>query len=50
MLTLPSAVRLFVCTQPTDMRRGFDRLALMVEQMVKQTLQRLLTLELAQRT
>jgi transposase len=36
MLTLPPAVRLFVCTQPTDMRRGFDRLALMVEQVLKQ--------------
>ena len=34
MLTLPPAVRLFVCTQPTDMRRGFDRLALMVEQVL----------------
>ena len=36
MLTLPPAVRLFVCTQPTDMRRGFDRLAMMVEQVLKQ--------------
>jgi transposase len=36
MLTLPPAVRLFVCTQPTDMRRGFDRLALTVEQVLKQ--------------
>jgi len=36
MLTLPPAVRLFVCTQPTDMRRGFDRLALMVQTILKQ--------------
>ena len=36
MLTLPPAVRLFVCTPPTDMRRGFDRLALMVEQVLQQ--------------
>lgn len=36
MLTLPPAVRLFVCTQPTDMRRGFDRLAMMVQTILKQ--------------
>ena len=36
MLTLPPAVRLFVCIQPTDMRRGFDRLALMVQTILKQ--------------
>ncbi len=36
MLTLPPAVRLFVCTQPTDMRRGFDRLALLVQTILKQ--------------
>jgi transposase len=25
---IPSAVRIFVCTEPVDMRHGFDRLAL----------------------
>jgi transposase len=36
MLTLPPSVRMFVCTQPTDMRRGFDGLSTMVEQVLKQ--------------
>jgi transposase len=36
MLTLPPSVRLFVCTQPTDMRRGFDGLSIMVEKILKQ--------------
>ena len=27
MLTWPQTVRIFVCVVPTDMRRGFDRLA-----------------------
>ena len=35
MLTLPPSVRMFVCTQPTDMRRGFDGLSTMVEQVLK---------------
>ena len=35
MLTLPPSVRLFVCTQPTDMRRSFDGLAMMVETILK---------------
>jgi len=25
---IPTSVRIFVCTEPQDMRRGFDRLAL----------------------
>ncbi len=36
MLTLPPSVRMFVCTQPTDMRRGFDGLSMMVEKVLKQ--------------
>ena len=35
MLTLPPSVKLFVCTQPTDMRRGFDGLAMMVQTILK---------------
>ena len=30
MLRLPSSVRIFLATEPTDMRRGFDGLAAMV--------------------
>jgi transposase len=36
MLTLPPTVRLFLCTQPTDMRRGFDGLAQAVQTLLKQ--------------
>ena len=36
MLTLPVSVRVFVHTEPTDMRRGFDGLAAIVEQTLKQ--------------
>lgn len=36
MLSLPSAIRIFLCTEPTDMRRGFDRLAEMVRQVIGQ--------------
>jgi transposase len=30
MISLPASVRLLLCTEPTDMRRGFDGLAAMV--------------------
>jgi transposase len=36
VLSLPSAVRIFLCTEPTDMRRGFDRLAEMVRSVIRQ--------------
>ena len=36
MLSLPSAIRIFLCTEPTDMRRGFDRLAEMVRSIIRQ--------------
>jgi transposase len=29
---IPVTVRIFVCTEPVDMRRGFDRLALIAKQ------------------
>jgi transposase len=32
MLSLPPAVRIFLCTEPADMRRSFDGLALLVRQ------------------
>lgn len=31
MLTLPSSVRVYMASEPTDMRRSFDRLAATVE-------------------
>jgi transposase len=36
MLTWPSAVRVFVHTAPTDMRRSFDRLGYMVQEILHQ--------------
>lgn len=36
MLSLPSAVRIFLCAEATDMRRGFDRLAEMVRSVIRQ--------------
>jgi len=36
VLSLPSAIRIFLCAEPTDMRRGFDRLAEMVRQVIRQ--------------
>jgi len=32
---LPSGVRIFLCTERQDMRRSFDRLALVVQQTLK---------------
>ena len=31
MLTLPSSVKIFIYTQPTDMRCGFDKLSMLTE-------------------
>jgi len=36
MLSFPPAVRIFVCTQLTDMRYGFDRLAMLAETVLGQ--------------
>ncbi len=36
MLSWPPAVRVFVHTQPTDMRRSFDRLACLVQEVLHQ--------------
>ncbi len=35
MLSFPATVRVFVCLEPTDMRRSFDGLAAMVEQIIQ---------------
>ena len=36
MLRLPASVRVFVCLLPVDMRRSFDGLGAMAEQVVRQ--------------
>ncbi len=36
VLTLPPAVRLFLCRDPTDMRRSFDGLMMLVEHVLRQ--------------
>lgn len=36
ILNLPPSVRIFVCTSPTDMRKSFDGLAALVEQVLEQ--------------
>jgi len=36
MLSWPRAVRVFVHSGPTDMRRGFDRLACMAQEVLHQ--------------
>lgn len=36
MLNLPPSVRIFVSTVPADMRRSFDRLSAMTEQVLQQ--------------
>ena len=35
MLTLPSAVKIFVYTQPTDMRCGFNKLSMLAESFMR---------------
>ena len=34
-MSLPPSVRVFLCTQPTDMRRSFDGLAWMAEHVIR---------------
>ena len=36
MLSLPPSVRVFLCTQPVDMRLAFDRLAMLAEQVLRE--------------
>lgn len=36
MIVLPPAIRIFLCTQPTDLRRGFDGLAAMTRAVIQQ--------------
>ena len=35
MLSLPPSIRVFLCTQPTDMRRSFDGLAAITEEVLR---------------
>lgn len=37
MLSLPPSVRIFLCLEPTDMRRGFDGLACMAEEVFRES-------------
>lgn len=36
MITLPASVRVFVYSQPTDMRCGFNKLSMLAEHMMRQ--------------
>ena len=36
MLSFPSAVKIYLCKEATDMRRSFDSLAMMVQCVIKQ--------------
>ena len=36
MLSLPPSVRVFVCREPTDMRKSFDGLCALVESVLRQ--------------
>jgi transposase len=38
MILLPSAVRIFLCTRPTDLRKSFDGLSGLVEECFRQDL------------
>ena len=35
MLILPSSVKVFLCTQPTDMRCGFNKLSMLAEHVMR---------------
>jgi transposase len=36
MLSFPSAVNIFLCSEPTDMRKSFDSLAVLVKGVIRQ--------------